>query len=311
MDEPRPASPGWPVLRKEAAALGISDRALRSRYRTVFPGVVVCDVVPDTIVVRSRAALLLGPEGGVVSHFTAARLWGGRVPDNEWTHVSFMRDVRFRVRGIKPHRYRHRLDVVKWHGMSVTSPTHTFCDMARFLGLVDLVALGDSLVRKGRCSPEDLVARATVWEGQFRSEIVAAAELVRPRVDSSPETALRLLMVLGGLPEPDIDITIRDEHGSVRFRMELGYEEQRLVIEYDSLRWHGADDQQAHDAARRDHLTATEGWRFVLVTGDQLFNGTEALLVRLHDEVRAAGVPTPPRLSEGWRQHFRVVQIAA
>ena len=150
----------------------------------------------------------------MISHFTAARLWGGRVPDNEWTHVSFMRDVRFRVRGIKPHRYRRRLDVRRWHGVPITSPEQTFGDMARFLGLVDLVALGDSLVRKGRFSPEHLSSYAQAWSGQFKADVEAAARLVRARVDSSPESALRVLMVLAGLPEPDIDIHIRDADGN-------------------------------------------------------------------------------------------------
>src|SRR5688572_23335649 len=101
-----------PFLRREAASLGVSERHLRSpAYRTVFTGVVIDSRIPDTVVVRARAALLLAPEGGIVSHWTAARLWGGVVPDNDWTHISFMRDVRFRVRGVKHHRFRHRLDV--------------------------------------------------------------------------------------------------------------------------------------------------------------------------------------------------------
>ena len=93
----------------------------------------------------------------MISHWTAARIWGGVVPDNDWTHVSFMRDVRFRVRGVKHHRFRHRLDIRKWQGLPVTSPGQTFCHLARHLGLVDLVALGDRLVKKGRCTPSDLV----------------------------------------------------------------------------------------------------------------------------------------------------------
>jgi len=89
-----------PFLRREAQALGVGQRRLRSpAFRTVFAGVVIDARVPDTVVVRARAALLVCPEGGVVSHWTAARLWGGVVPDNEWTHVSFMRDVRFRLGG--------------------------------------------------------------------------------------------------------------------------------------------------------------------------------------------------------------------
>lgn len=300
---------GWPFLATEAGTLGVTDWQLRcGPYRRVFTGTYVHVDVPDTIVVRARAALVLAPEGAVISHHTAARLWGGRVPDNEWTHVSFMRDVRFRVRGIRPHRYRHRLDTAKRHGLVVTTPMHTFCDMARFLGLVDLVALGDSLVRKGRFAPQALVAYADGWGGQFQTEVSEAARLVRDRVDSSPETALRLLLVLAGFPEPDIDIRILDADGTIRFRIDFGYEEFRLAIEYDG-RWHESPEQQTADLIRRAEL-ATDGWRFVVVTGDELFDDTEQLLARVVRAAREAGVPVPSRPSSAWRQHFRVIQVA-
>ncbi len=307
-EDPRPLT--WPFLRSEARTLGVSARALRgSAYRPVLHGVLVDARVPDTLVTRARAALLVSPEGGVVSHWTAARLWGGRVPDNDFVHVAFMRRVRFRVHGVKPHCFRHRLDVRQRHGLPVTSPAQTFCHMARFLGLVDLVALGDSLVRKGRCTPDDLRAYAGGWPGQFHTECVDAARLVRERVDSSPETALRLLMVLAGLPEPEVDIRIRDADGAIRFRIELGYEDVRLAIEYDG-RWHLDGEQPAKDAARREEL-GRDGWTFVLVTGDELYGDAELLLTRLVAALREHGIHVPDVLSSAWRPHFRVVRIAA
>ncbi len=265
--------------------------------------------VPDTVVTRARAALLVAPEGGILSHWTAARLWGGRVPDNDFVHVSFMRRVRFRVHGVKPHCFRHRLDIRHRHGLPVTSPAQTFCHMGRFLGLVDLVALGDSLVRKGRCTPDELLGYTVSWSGQFHSECIDAARLVRPRVDSSPETALRLLMVLAGLPEPEVDIRIRHADGTVRFRIELGYTGVKLAVEYDG-QWHLAGDQPAKDAARREEL-GRDGWTFVVVTGDELYGDAENLLARLDAALRKAGIPVPEVLSSAWRPHFRVVRIAA
>ncbi len=300
----------WPFLRSEASALGLRERALRGPgYRPVIHGVLVDARVPDTVVTRGRAALLVAPEGAVLSHWTAARLWGGRVPDNDFTHVSFMRRVRLRVHGVKPHCFRHRLDVKHRHGLPVTSPAQTFCHMGRFLGLVDLVALGDSLVRKGRCTPDELDAYATDWPGQFRSECVEAARFVRERVDSSPETALRLLMVLAGLPEPQVDIRIRDAHGNARFRIDLGYEGVRLAIEYDG-RWHRVGEQPAKDEARRGEL-GRDGWSFVVVSGDELYGDPEQLLERLATALREHGIPVPERLSAAWRPHFRVVRVAA
>lgn len=281
-----------------------------SEFRSIFDGVVVAAVVPDTVAVRARAALLRAPEGAVVSHWTAARLWGGVVPDNEWTHISFMRDVRFRVRGVKHHRFRHRLDIKRRHGVPVTSPEQTFCHLAAHLGLVDLVALGDRLVKKGRCSMADLVSYAEGWEGQCQQEAVFAARLVRDRVDSVPETALRLLMVLAGLPEPEVDIRLHDADGRVRFRIELGYEGSLLAIEYDG-RWHDAPEQKVHDDTRRSGLSTREGWRFVVVKTEELYDFPGTLLERIRDEMRSRGIPVPAVLSDDWRQHFRVMTVAA
>lgn len=305
-----PPSSFGPFLRREGQSLGIGQRRLRSSaFRTVFTGVVVDARLPDTVVVRARAALLACPEGGVISHWTAARLWGGAVPDNEWTHVSFMRDIRFRLGGVKPHRFRHRLDIKKRHGLPVTSPCQTFCHLARHLGLVDLVSLGDRLVKKGRCTPTDLVHYADAWPGQCREESLRAARLVRERVDSVPETALRVLMVLAGLPEPEVDIRIYDADGELRYRIDLGFEEVRLALEYDG-RWHETDEQREHDEARRTTLS-THGWTFVIVHAEDLYEQPEQLLERLASELRALGIPVPAVLADDWRRHFRVACVAA
>lgn len=290
--------------------LGISRRRLAStEFRPVFAGVSIASQVPDTVVVRARAALLLAPEGAVVSHWTAARIWGGVVPDSDWTHISFMRDVHFRVRGVKHHRFRHRLDIKKWQGLPVTSPEQTFCHLAKHLGLVDLVALGDRLVKKGRCTSSDLVHYADAWPGQCRGEALRGARLVRQGVDSVPETGLRLLMVLAGLPEPQVDIAIVDGEGNIRFRIDLGFEQVQLAIEYDG-RWHDADEQRTHDEARRTELSA-DGWTFVIVRAVDLYEHPEQLLARLVAELQAHGIPVPPVLCDSWRQHFRVAGVAA
>lgn len=310
MPDTSPPEPG-PFLRNDAKALGIGERHLKSRaFRSVFTGVVVDARIPDTVVVRARAALLVCPEGGVVSHWTAARLWGGVVPDNEWIHISFMRDVRFRLGGVKPHRFRHRLDIKRRHGLPVTSPGQTFCHLARHLGLVDLVALGDRLVKKGRCTEAELVAYADAWPGQCREEALRAARLVRDRVDSVPETALRLLMVLAGLPEPQVDIRIYDADGELRFRLDLGFEEVKLAIEYDG-RWHDTDEQREHDQTRRTELSTDDGWRFVIVRADELYQQPEQLLQRLVSELQAHGIPVPAVLCDDWRRHFRIASVAA
>jgi hypothetical protein len=79
----------------------------------------------------------------------------------------------------------------------VTSPARTFVDLADLLALVDLVVVGDALVRLGLCSPARLCEEAAAARTRrVRQAARRAAALVRPRVDSPMETRLRLLLVL-------------------------------------------------------------------------------------------------------------------
>ena len=101
-------------------------------------------------------------------------------------------------------------------------------------------------------------------------------------------------MVLAGLPEPQVDIPIRDADGNIRFRIDLGYEEVKLAIEYDG-RWHDAEDQREHDESRRTELSTTEGWTFVVVRAEELYEQPEQLLERLRVGAAGTGHPGPSR----------------
>ncbi len=298
-----------PFARSTAVAAGITDRALSGMgYRKIFSGVYVASHVPDTLVVRARAALLAVPAGGLVSHHTAARLWGGTVPGSSHIHVAYERDVGSAHDGIKIHRHRHRLQPARRHGVPVTSPEQTFAHLARHLDLVALVALGDALVRRQVTTPDMLAAYTRFWEGQCRRMAVGAAARVRARVDSAMETRVRLLMVLAGLPEPEIDHRLYVED-RLRFRIELAFAEVRLAIEYDG-RWHEDPRQRVLDDTRRAELEA-EGWRFVVLVAEDIFVTPETTLRRLASELAARGIPVPAVLSDDWRRFFPVRDVVS
>jgi hypothetical protein len=63
-----------------------------------------------------------------------------------------------------------------------------------------------------------------------------------------------LLLVLAGLPEPDVNFILRAPDGSWRRRFDLCYQGARLIIEYDG-RQHAFDREQwSNDIARREEL---------------------------------------------------------
>ena len=93
-----------PFTRADARAAGISLAELRSsRFQKVFFDLYVCSSVEVNAVVRALAALRVCADGSYVSHFTAAEIWGGWVPEQPRTHVSVRAGNRSERRGICAH----------------------------------------------------------------------------------------------------------------------------------------------------------------------------------------------------------------
>jgi hypothetical protein len=294
-----------PFSRAEARAAGLTDRTLAGpRYRKVFTGVYVSSAIPDTLVVRTKAALKVAPGDAVVSHHTAARLWGGAVPDSPNVHLAFARDVGTTVAGVKTHRFNRPMAVHRRHGLLVTTPEQTLLHLARPLDLVELVACADQFVRRNVTTSFDLAEFARQYGGQGGQLAEQAGLLSRSRVDSAAETRVRLLMVLSGLPEPSVNHPITRPDGTVEYRLDLSYPDFLLAIEYDG-RWHDTPEQRALDEARRTDL-ATRGWTFIVLHAEDLYETPDQTVASLYAKLRQRGIPVPPLVDEGWRRHFPV-----
>ena len=171
---------------------------------------------PVCVLQRARAALRIAPDGSYASHHTAAVLWGAVPPDTIDTHICVpesgsSRSVR---QGIVAHRADPGLDPVRHRGLLVATPAAVFGQMAPVSpDLVELVVLGDSLVRSGRVTPEELIEAADGCDGKGARRARRAARLVRSGVDSPMESRLRMLIVLAGFPEPVVNVVLRHENG--------------------------------------------------------------------------------------------------
>ncbi len=87
--EVHPFDPKQPFSRAEARAAGISLKTLlSSRFHKVFYDCYVLSTIALTTRLRAKAALGISPPGSYVSHATAARLWGGLVPDTPDVQVT-------------------------------------------------------------------------------------------------------------------------------------------------------------------------------------------------------------------------------
>jgi hypothetical protein len=295
-----------PFTRAEARAAGISARrVMGGRYQRLFYDLYVSADLVVTPDVRANAVLKISPPGSQVSHFTAAELWGGTVPSQAQTHVSCPRSgVRSERRGVGSHRLSSDAQVVRLRGLRVSSPEQTFIDLACVLSLVDLVVLGDSLVKAKRTTVDRLVSAVNTWGGWGSRPARRAARFVRAGVDSPMETRLRMLIVLAGLPEPVVNHIEYDASGAWAKRFDLSYPDLLLIIEYDG-RQHAQDDRQwGRDLDRREELDQ-EGWKLIVIRSKGIYAEPDRTLARIADAMRARGARNvPTRFRDDWRSHF-------
>jgi hypothetical protein len=114
---------------------------------------------------------------------------------------------------------------------------------------------------------------------------------------------VRLLLVLGGLPEPVAGRDAYDAAGGWIARPDLSYPALRIAIEYD-----GADHtkpRQRHRDNRRRESYDQEGWKLLVVTSTDVHTYPAQTLVRVWSALRERRHPdTPGAVSDDWRAFF-------
>ena len=184
-------------------------------------------------IARASAAVLACGDGAVLSHGSAAGLWGFFKRWDEPFEVTVPVDRR--PRGIKVHLVKHLAgrDVRTHHGIRVTSPARTVLDIAPRHKRKQLTRV----VNDGRLSGHlGLDALADVIE---RTPRHPGARLLRPFVESRRgptrsefEDAFQEFVERFGLPQPQINTKV------LGHEVDAYFPEQRLVVELDGWEFH-------------------------------------------------------------------------
>lgn len=291
-----------PFTAKEARAAGIMPWRLRGgEFRRLLRGVYIAVSVTVDARIEAMAALLVSGKHAYASHHTAAQLWGGIVPHPTRAHVSVppgssrnaREDVKTHVSSRTPTTFR---------GVRTTNAIATFLDMATELDLVDLVVLGDSLVKRGRFSTADLVRAADLATGRGSRLARRAARLVREGVDSAMESRTRMLFVLAGFPELVVNHTFLGPRGEVLRRLDLAHVASRTAVEYDGRQHAESQSQWESDITRREGFDG-EGWRIVTLISKDIYRTPGKTLTRVAEILRSRGVEVR-RFDDEWRRYF-------
>lgn len=258
-----------------------------------------------------RAYSRLTPQG-CLSHTSAAHAWGiwldRRFPPSYPVHVTRADDGRNpRRRNVVGHRaLMGEQDLCEIEGIRLTTPARTWADLAGMgMTVQELVIAGDALLQRPDGPPRQpgLLGRnplatldelhATLGRRDVPGLPLArkAVLLVRPGVDSAPESFLRQLIVAAGYPEPWVNVPVVLPGGRT-ILPDLQFRELRIAIQYEGGH-HAGTDQIGKDIGR-DFAFASSGW--LTVKADRAIlhpEGRARFLARLAHAFATRGVMLP------------------
>ncbi|WP_160423840.1 hypothetical protein [Agromyces seonyuensis] len=164
----------------------------------------------------------------------------------------------------------------------MTSAGRTWCDLAQVLTVPELVAVAD------RVPEEQLVEALARHPGRrHRRKLLVALGLRDPASESPPESVLRALVVLAGLPAPRVNVDIHDRAGDFVARVDQLFDEYGEILEYQGDH-HRTDQQQWRRDRTREAELESLGFHVTEVTSADLARPRE-LVERIARNLRRRG----------------------
>ncbi len=271
------------VSRAQLLALGASSEAIaralaRGRLHRVHQG--VYSLVPARArppLAAEQAALLACGPSAVLSHQSAARLHGLRLPSRAGAiHVTTTESHRRSRAGVVVHRTQtlHRGEHHRVQGLPTTSIARTLVDLAPLYRARQLAPLVDQALR--------LASRARLLETLDRhprrpgtQRLRRLLDPARPSADTWSKAEARLLAAIrrAHLPMPEANVRVGG------YVADLLWREQRVIVEYDSEHYHSGPGVFHSDRARHNDLSAGARHEVLHVTEEHVSRELERVIV--------------------------------
>ena len=287
----------WPFLGTEAIASGVATkRTLRSRYDMIYRNVYVPKGVEITPAHRAVAAWLWSDRCATVAGVSAAALFGTRWLDPHAPAELIRTETA--SNGIVVHRDRLRDDeLCRVRDIAVTTPARTAYDLGRRPGLSKAVIRLDALANATGLRAADIEVVAGRHPGSRGVvQLRQALQLMDAGAESPQESRTRLLLVDADLPRPQTQITVRDSTGRFVARVDMGWEEWKVGVEFDGAQHWIDPAQRTRDIDRYAEL-ADLGWVIIRVNSELLRYRPAVVLERVRAALRAAQCGLQPRSS--------------
>lgn len=280
---------GGVFARRQARDLGWSSgqlqrRVRRGEWRPVL-GVALTARVEDVgLFGRAWAAVLSWPRA-VVSHRSAASLWGLDVDDGR-LHLSVPAWHR-PVAGVTFHRYEvDAADLRLIEGLPVTSPAAAVIDCITVMSRAPAIAMTADAMRRRLITPAVLVERAHRMLGRHGAARVAAVARACGRGPwSYLEAVTHDLLRRHGITGWVANTEIHDALGLIGI-VDLLFPAARLVVEIDGRRYHEGSAFQA-DRTRQNRLVRA-GYRVLRFTADDVLRRPALVVAEICQVLAAA-----------------------
>jgi predicted transcriptional regulator of viral defense system len=234
---------------------------------------------PDAVFLA--AVLACGP-GAVLSHGSAATLWGFWSQRGDEVHVIAPNRRGRSPRPIAAHRdgLLPASDRTSLRGIPCTTVVRTLLDQAadlpprelrRSLGEAEVMRLVDHRQLRNQ------IRRGKGRRGVARLRLLV--DEVHPQTKRSRSELERMFLhvcLQAGLPQPEVNVPL--QVGKRRFKPDFLWRRQRLILEADSRRFHDTDVAFVDDRRREQRLQLA-GWRVSHCTWEQVEFEPHALAV--------------------------------
>jgi hypothetical protein len=281
---------GWPFRAAEALGAGaISVRELRRLYSSVYPGVYAPRALELSASQRACAAWLWSRRQGAVAGMSAAALLGAK-----WIEPDLPAEL--------VHTNRRAPSLLTVHSdellagetqtvaeMTVTTPERTAFDIGRRSALSAGVRRIDALMQATDVKVVDIetvIARHPRVRGL--AQLRRTLRLVDGGAESPYESLTRLLLVRAGFPLPQTQLPVADRYGFVVGRIDMGWREYLVGVEFDGAQHWTDARQRTRDIDRLAKLQDL-GWTIVRVTSGMVHRTPGAVIERVGAALQARG----------------------
>lgn len=248
------------LTRSDLLDLGFSPKAIRHRFATGRLRPVARGVYTVGWPLTDRkqgwmAAVLICGDRAVLSHASAAALWGIGPEGEGPVDVSVRRQWGVVRPGIKA-RARPRLperDVTERHGIPVTTPVRTMIDQATELTRNRLERMVNEADKHDLIDPEALRKALDDHAGEpgVKPLRTLLDRLTFRLSDTELEVLFRPIAARAGLPVPLTKVFVND------YEVDFYWPDLGLVVETDGWRYHRTPSAQTRDALRSQTHTAS------------------------------------------------------